>query len=72
MRKNRKKPFWLSSLGQMVQFNTIKFRINFVELFGQFLWIEKKSHDNSRVSLHEAPSEEKCERPAEHGLYEVQ
>ena len=41
------KPFWSSSLGQMVQFDTIIF------------WsvrVDQKSHYNSRVSLHEAPT----------------
>ena len=37
----------------MVQFDTIIFGKNY---FGQFAWIEKKSHYNSRVSLHEAPA----------------
>ena len=51
------KPFWSSSLGQMVQFDTIIFCRTFKNYFGQFVWIEKKkSHYNSRVSLHEAPT----------------
>ena len=49
------KPFWSSSLGQMVQFDTIIFCRTFKNYFGQFVWIEK-SHYNSRVSLHEAPT----------------
>ena len=49
-------PFWSSSLGQMVQFDTIIFCRTFKNYFGQFVWIEKKSHYNSRVSLHEAPT----------------
>ena len=49
------KPFWSSSLGQMVQFDTIIFCRTFKDYFGQFVWIEK-SHYNSRVSLHEAPT----------------
>ena len=36
------KPFWSSSLGQMVQFNTIIFCRTFKNYFGQFVWIEKK------------------------------
>ena len=48
--------FWFSSLSQMFQFGTIKFRRTFENYFGQFVWIEKKSHYNSRVSLHEAPA----------------
>ena len=50
------KPFWSSSLGQMVQFDTIIFCRPFKNYFGQFVWIEKKSHYNSRVSLHEGPT----------------
>ena len=37
-------PFWFSSLGQMIQFGTIKFRRTFKNYFGRFVWIEKKSH----------------------------
>ena len=43
------KPFWSSSLGQMVHFDTIIFCRTFKNYFGQFVWIEKKSHYNSRV-----------------------
>ena len=50
------KAFWSSSLGQMVLFDTIIFCRTFKNYFGQFVWIEKKSHYNSRVSLHEAPT----------------
>ena len=50
------KPFWSNSLGQMVQFDTIIFCRTFKNYFGQFVWIEKKSHYYSRVSLHEAPT----------------
>ena len=39
----------------MIQFGTIKFRRTSENYFGQFVWIEK-SHYNSRVSLHEAPT----------------
>ena len=49
------KPFWSSSLDQMVQFDTIIFCRTFKNYSGQFVWIEK-SHYNSRVSLHEAPT----------------
>ena len=35
------KPFWSSSLGQMVQFDTIIFGRTFKNYFGQFVWIEK-------------------------------
>ena len=37
------KPFWSSSLGQMVHFDTIIFCRTFKNYFGQFVWIEKKS-----------------------------
>ena len=55
----QEKPFWFSSLGQMVQFGEIIFCRTFKNYFGQFVLIEKKlkkSHYNSRVSLHEAPT----------------
>ena len=53
--KKQEKLFWFSSLGQMVQFGSIIFCRTFKNYFGQFVWIEK-SHYNSRVSLHEAPT----------------
>ena len=40
--KKKEKPFWFSSLGQMVQFDAMKFRRTFKNYFGQFGWIEKK------------------------------
>ena len=54
--EKQEKPFWFSSLGQIVQFGAIIFCRTFRNYFGQFVWIEKKSHYNSRVSLHEAPT----------------
>ena len=36
------KPFWFSSLDQMVQFGAIIFRRTFKNYFGQFVWIEKR------------------------------
>ena len=36
------KPFWTSSLGQMVLFDTIIFCRTFKNYFGQFVWIERK------------------------------
>ena len=51
--EKQEKPFWFSSLGQMVQFGAIIFCRTFKNYFGQFVWIEK-SHYNSRISLHEA------------------
>ena len=44
------KPFWFSSLSQMVQFDTIIFGRTFKNYFGQFVWIEKKSH--YKVAFH--------------------
>ena len=38
----QEKPFWFSSLGQMVQFGAIIFCRTFRNYFGQFVWIEKK------------------------------
>ena len=45
-----RKPFLFSSLGHMLQFDTIKFR----RYFGQFVWIEKKM-----IEFHEAPTKYK-------------
>ena len=56
--EKQEKRFWFSSVGQMVQFGAIIFCRTFRNYFGQFLRIEKKSHYNSRVSLHEAPTKE--------------
>ena len=58
--EKQEKPFWFSSLGQIVQFGAIIFCRTFKNYFGQFVWIEKKSHYNSRVSLHEAPTKNSC------------
>ena len=55
-RKNRKNLFWFSSLDQIVQFGAIIFCRTFVELFWSVRVDRKKSHYNSRVSLHEAPT----------------
>ena len=51
--KKKEEMLWFSSLCQMIQFGTIKFQRTFKNYFGQLLRIEKKSHYNSRVSLHE-------------------
>ena len=51
----QEKPFWFSSLDQIVQFGAIIFGRTFKNYFGQFVWIEK-SHYSSRVSLHEPPT----------------
>ena len=59
--EKQEKPFWFSSLGQIVQFGAIIF----VELL-RFILIsscglkKKKSHNNSRVLLHEAPTKNHC------------
>ena len=55
VRGKKEKPFWFSSLAQIIQFGIIKFCRAFRNYFGQFVWIEKK-HYNSWVSLHEAPT----------------
>ena len=54
--EKQENPFWFSSLGQIVQFGGIIFCRTFKNYYGQFVWIEKKSNYNSRVSLHEAPT----------------
>ena len=60
--EKQEKPFWFSSLDQIVQFGAIIFCRTFKNYFGQFVWIEKKSHYNSRVSLHEAPTKNRRPR----------
>ena len=40
--EKKEKPFWFSSLGQIVQFGTLKLRRTSRNYFGQFVWIEKK------------------------------
>ena len=55
--EKQEKPFWFSSLDQIVHFGAIVFCRTFVELFWSVrVDREKKSHYNSRVSLHEAPT----------------
>ena len=41
------KPFWLSSLDQILQFGEIIFCRTFKNYFGQFVWIEKKKKKES-------------------------
>ena len=54
------KPFWFSSLDQIVHFGAIIFCRTFVELFWSVrVDRKKKSHYNSRVSLHEAPTKKR-------------
>ena len=48
----QEKPFWFSSLDQIVQFGAIIF----CRTFKKKRLKKKKSHYNSRVSLHEAPT----------------
>ena len=48
----------------MIQIGTIKYVELLVSYFAQFVWIEKKSHYNSRVSLHEAPTKSLLENHA--------
>ena len=38
----QEKPFWFSSLDEIVQFGAIIFCRTFKNYFGQFVWIEKK------------------------------
>ena len=38
--EKQEKPFWFSSLGQIVQFGAIIFCRTFRNYFGQFVWIE--------------------------------
>ena len=63
--EKQEKPFWFSSLDQIVQFGAIIFCRTFVELFWSVrVDRKKKSHYNSRVSLHEAPTKKgKRSRP---------
>ena len=56
MLRGKRKKVWFSSLRQMIQFGTIKVRRSFKNYLGQLVWIEKRSHYNNRVSLHEAPT----------------
>ena len=55
--EKQEKPFWFSSLDQIVHFDAIIFCRTFVELFWSVrVDRKKKSHYNSLVSLHEAPT----------------
>ena len=54
--EKEEKLFWFSSLGQMIQFGTIKFCITLRTILVSSCGLKKKSHYNSRVSLHEAPT----------------
>ena len=59
--EKQEKPFWFSSLDQIVHFDAIIFCRTFVELFWSVRVDRKKSHYNSRVSLHEAPTKNESE-----------
>ena len=61
--EKQEKPFWFSSLNQIVHFDAIIFCRTFVELFWSVRVDRKKSHYNSRVSLHEAPTKNTDEKP---------
>ena len=50
--EKQEKPFWFSSLVQMVQFGAIIFCRTFKNYFGQFVWIEKKRKANIIVAFH--------------------
>ena len=62
--EKQEKPFWFSSLDQIVHFDAIIFCRTFVELFWSVrVDRKKKSHYNSRVSLHEAPTKNETGDP---------
>ena len=66
------KPFWFSSLDQIVHFGAIIFCRTFVELFWSVrVDRKKKSHYNSRVSLHEAPTKKKSHYNSRVSLHEA-
>ena len=81
------KPFWFSSLDQIVHFGAIIFCRTFVELFWSvrvdrkkrvtiivafhFMKRRLKSHYNSRVSLHEAPTKKKSHYNSRVSLHEA-
>ena len=48
----QEKPFWFSSLDQIVQFGAIMFCRTFKNYFGQFVWIEKKRKATIIVAFH--------------------
>ena len=48
----QEKPFWFSSLDQIVQFGAIIFCRTFKNYFGQFVWIEKKRKATIIVAFH--------------------
>ena len=50
--EKQEKPFWFSSLGQMVPFGAIIFCRTLKNYFGQFVWIEKKRKATIIVAFH--------------------
>ena len=44
--EKQEKPFWFSSLGQMVQFGAIIFCGTYRNYFGQFVWIEQEKKES--------------------------
>ena len=50
--EKQEKPFWFSSLGQIVQFGAIIFCRTSKNYFGQFVWIEKKRKATIIVAFH--------------------
>ena len=50
--EKQEKPFWFSSLGQIVQFGAIIFCRTFKNYFGQFVWIEKTSRERIKSALY--------------------
>ena len=67
--EKQEKPFWFRSLDQIVHFDAIIFCRTFVELFWSVrLDRKKKSHYNSRVSLHEAPTKNRIPMVKDDGI----
>ena len=54
--QKKEKPFWFSSLGQIIQFGTIKVCRTILVSWCGLKKKELKSHCNSRLSLHYAPT----------------
>ena len=52
--EKQEKPFWFSSLGQIVQFGAIIFCRTFKNYFGQFVWIEKKTRTSKVGAISKA------------------
>ena len=52
--EKQEKPFWFSSLGQIVQFGAIIFCRTFKNYFGQFVWIENKTRTSKVGAISKA------------------